>query len=286
MSEAKEQPIIIIKKKGGHGGHHGGAWKVAYADFVTAMMAFFMVMWLMNSGEKVKQAVAGYFKDPSGFGKERGSAVAGSGESLKLNQDNMSELKDKLEQALKEMPDFQMVKDNITMTVTGEGLRIELLESEKGMFFQSGSPDPTGSGEELLIKMAGELSQIPNTVLIEGHTDSKPFNREGYSNWELSVDRANAARRLMMMYGLRSDQVMQVRGFADQRLFTQDDPEHPSNRRISVLVQYADSPPGTNLDPMTEAGKKAAGGEGGEPAPAAGAKAEEAKPEEKKSGGH
>ena len=155
-----------------------------------------------------------------------------------------------------------------------------------GEFFQSGSPDPTGSGEELLIKMAGELSQIPNTVLIEGHTDSKPFNREGYSNWELSVDRANAARRLMMMYGLRSDQVMQVRGFADQRLFTQDDPEHPSNRRISVLVQYADSPPGTNLDPMTEAGEKAAGGEGGEPAPAAGAKAEEAKPEEKKSGGH
>src|SRR5689334_5906378 len=131
-------PIIIIKKKSRHGGHHGGAWKVAYADFVTAMMALFIVLWLLSSSEKVKKAVGGYFLDPTGKGKQTGTTVAGVGESLSLSKDDMSQLKEKLNQAMKSIPKFQQMKDNVELTITSEGLRIELLETEKGMFFESG----------------------------------------------------------------------------------------------------------------------------------------------------
>ena len=127
MSAPATPPIIIIKKKGGHAGHHGGAWKVAYADFVTAMMALFIVLWLLSSSEDVKKAIAGYFRDPKGHGKQLGSAMGGSGESLTISKTNMSALKEKLEQAMKQSPQFEKLKDYVQMTVTGEGLRIELL---------------------------------------------------------------------------------------------------------------------------------------------------------------
>ena len=143
----KEQPIYLIKKKIQGHGHHGGAWKVAYADFVTAMMAFFMVMWLMGSSEKVKSAVSGYFRDPAGFKKQSGTGMAGEGEQITLSKDDMEGLKEKIQSAMKQMPDFKLIKDHVTMTVTGEGLRIELLEKEKGMFFQSGSPTRLCSSE-------------------------------------------------------------------------------------------------------------------------------------------
>ncbi len=236
--QANVQPIIIIKKKSGHGGHHGGAWKVAYADFVTAMMAFFMVMWLMNAGEKVQEAVSGYFKDPVGYKQSAGSGVAGNGEGLTITKDDMPKLKDKLEQALREMPKFQEMKDQVKFSVTGEGLRIELLETDTGMFFESGNSNPSGFGRELLSKIASELGKMPNTLLIEGHTDSKPFTGPIYTNWELSADRANAARRLMQSAGVRADQIAEVRGFADQHLFKHDAPLHPSNRRITLIVKY------------------------------------------------
>jgi chemotaxis protein MotB len=235
-------PIIVIKKKVAHGGHHGGAWKVAYADFVTAMMAFFMVLWLLNSGTKVREAVAGYFRDPVGYKQSTGSGMAGTGESLTLNQDDMPKLKDKLEQALREMPKFQEMKDQVKFTVTGEGLRIELLETDSGMFFESGNANPTEKGRQLLSKMAAELGHLPNMILVEGHTDGKPFNSAGYTNWELSADRANSARRLMQNTGMRHNQVTQVRGCADQSLLKQEDPTHASNRRISVIVQYLKPP--------------------------------------------
>jgi len=243
VSEHKDQTIILIKKKVQGGGHHGGAWKVAYADFVTAMMAFFMVMWLMNSSEKVKQAVGGYFSNPNGQGAEMGSGQSGSGEGLNLNPDDMANLKDKIEQSLKEMPTMQEMQDQIQMTVTGEGLRIELMETERGMFFQSGSPSPSDTGEEMLVKLAGELGRLDNNIVIEGHTDAKPIRREGVSNWELSADRANAARRLMMENGLRPDQVKQVRGFADQNLMNPGEPEAAGNRRVSIIVQYKKAAP-------------------------------------------
>ncbi|MBL8222263.1 MAG: OmpA family protein [Bryobacterales bacterium] len=262
--DPNQQPIIIKKKKGGHGGHHGGAWKVAYADFVTAMMALFIVLWLLSSDEKVKQAVGGYFNDPTGNGKMMGSTLAGSGDGLQLNKDDMSQLKEKIEAALKQAPEFQKLSKNIQITVTGEGLRIELIEDEKGMFFQSGSPNPSDVGVELVTKLAEELGKLPNRLFLEGHTDAKPFaSTNGYSNWELSSDRANAARRIMMEHGVRPDQVAQVRGFADQRLRVSADPAHASNRRVSVIVQYIEPPaPPPGEEPKAGEGHEAKPAEG------------------------
>ena len=237
--ESKQAPIIVIHKKIIAAGHHGGAWKVAFADFVTAMMALFIVLWLLNTSQDVKDSVAGYFKDPSGNGRMVGSALAGAGESLQVSKDDLKDLKDKLESAIKEVPEFKAISDQVQITVTGEGLRIELMESEKSQFFNSGSANPSVIGQDFLMKLAKEIGNLPNYVTIEGHTDAHPFSSEkGYSNWELSADRANAARRLMDTNGLRDDQVTQVRGFAAQRLRMKDDPNDPSNRRISIIVQY------------------------------------------------
>ncbi len=236
-------PPIIIRKKVSHAGHHGGAWKVAYADFVTAMMALFIVLWLLNSTPNVKEAVGAYFTDPTSAGKLRGSSSVGSGEALAVDKDNMEHLKENLEQALKQSPDFEKLKDNVKMSVTGDGLRVELLESETGMFFQSGSPAPTAEGGELIAKLASELGQLPNDLLIEGHTDSRAFgSNAAYTNWELSTDRANSARRLMEKSGLRPGQVVQVRGFADHSLRDPSDPNAATNRRVSVIVKYQNAP--------------------------------------------
>jgi chemotaxis protein MotB len=261
-------PIIIIKKKGGHAAHHGGAWKVAYADFVTAMMALFIVLWLMNSSEQTKKAIAGYFNDPGGKGTQTGSGLAGSGEGVSLGVDDMNKLKEKLDQAMKQMPNFQKIKDQVEMTVTGEGLRIELLETEHGMFFESGNSQPSGQGREMLAKLAEELGKLQNKVLLEGHTDARPFTKTaGYSNWELSSDRANAARRLMEQHGLGTDQITQVRGYAAQKLRDISDPGAASNRRISLIVQYHNSPH-TEVEGKPESPTKSEGhGASAAPAP-------------------
>jgi chemotaxis protein MotB len=242
MSTAK--PIIVIKKKGGHGGHHGGAWKVAYADFVTAMMALFIVLWLLNSSQKVQKAVGGYFRDPSGTAENAGSDMNGVEENFVVTKDNMDEIKEQLQKTIREVPDFEKLKNNIDMTVTNEGLRIELTESASGVFFDSGSSKISSDGIELLGALAGELGKLPNTIAMEGHTDSKPYSVASYyTNWELSSDRANAARRLMLLHGIRTNQVTQVRGFADQRLRKKEAPLDPSNRRISLIVQYLPKKP-------------------------------------------
>ena len=236
---ADKRPIVIIKRQSQHRGHSGGAWKVAYADFVTAMMALFIVLWLMNSSKQIQVAVGGYFKDPSGSSKLVGSNQAGSGENFSVTKDNMDQLKQALENSVRQMANFDQFKNQIEMTVTAEGLRIEMLESETGTFFDSGSPVASQNGRDLLVKLAQELGKLPNKISIEGHTDSKPYAGEGdYGNWELSTDRANAARRLMQQAGLRVDQVTQVRGYADQKLRKPGDPLDPSNRRISLIVQY------------------------------------------------
>ena len=237
------RPIIIKKKVIGHGGHHGGAWKVAYADFVAAMMALFIVLWLMNTSKQIQEAVGGYFRDPAGTAKKVGTGEPGVGENFTLTKDNMDQLKEALQAAIRRTINFDKLKDHIDMTITPEGLRIELMEGANGTFFQSGVAVPTDSGKEILIKLAEELGKLPNTVSIEGHTDAKPFaSTTGYSNWELSADRANMARRLMQQSGIGPKQVSQVRGYADQRLRKAADPEDPSNRRISVIVQYLVKP--------------------------------------------
>jgi chemotaxis protein MotB len=233
--------IVVIKRVSGHGGHHGGAWKVAYADFVTAMMALFIVLWLMNSSKQIQEAVGGYFKDPTGTSKMVGTNQKGSGESMPLRKEDMAKLKEELQKTIRQVADFEKLKNHIEMTVTAEGLRIELLESETGTFFESGSTLPTASAREILSLLATELGKLPNRVSIEGHTDSRPFSAgANYTNWELSADRANACRRLMQQNGLRGDQVAEVRGFADQNLRNKADPADASNRRITMLVKYVE----------------------------------------------
>lgn len=246
MSPTAPKPIILIKKKSGHGGHHGGAWKVAYADFVTALMSLFIVLWLMNTSQKIRQAVAGYFNDPRGRTTLTGTDQSGSNENLALTQNNIVDLKKRIEEAIHKMNDLKALQNQIQITITPEGLRIELLETKDGTFFDTGSARLNQNGTELLQMLAGQLGGLPNRLSIEGHTDSRPYaSQAGYGNWELSTDRANAARRLMQSSGLRRDQVSQVRGYADQKLRVPGNPLDPSNRRISLIVQYltADTPP-------------------------------------------
>ena len=236
---------------------------MAYADFVTAMMALFIVLWLLNSSEQVKKAVGGYFKDPSGTSKNVGSDMLGSGENFIVTKDNMEQLKEQLQKAIREVPNFEKMKNHIDMTVTNEGLRIELSESATGTFFDSGSPKISGDGAELLTTLATDLGKLPNKLALEGHTDSKQYPEGStYGNWELSTDRANAARRLMMQHGVSEGQVTQVRGFADQRLRKKDEPLDPSNRRISLIVQYTERKPTPE-----EAEGQGRAGEGGEKSP-------------------
>jgi chemotaxis protein MotB len=257
-------PIIVIKRVAGHGGHHGGAWKVAYADFVTAMMALFIVLWLMNTSEKIQKAVGGYFKDPTGKSETIGSGMEGAKENFVVNKDNMQLLKKQLEAALKKVPDFNKLKNHVDMTVTNEGLRIELTESAAGTFFNQGSAKFNVDGQDLLFALAAELGKLPNKIYVEGHTDAKPYsNGSDYSNWELSCDRANDARRLMQSHGVRADQVTEVRGFASMLPRDPANPLDPANRRISVIVKYLDQQPG---DDETKPGAA----EGGTPAGAAG----------------
>ena len=247
-----KRPVIILKKAAGHGGHHGGAWKVAYADFVTAMMALFIVLWLMNSSKQVQEAVGGYFKDPTGTSKKVGSNMIGAGENFTLTRDNMPKLKEQLQTAMQQMTDFEHLKNHIEMTVTSEGLRIELSESASGTFFDTGSTKLKPDGEQLLVTLAQELGSLPNKLSIEGHTDSQPYAPTAtYGNWELSADRANTARRVMQASGIRTDQITQVRGFADQHLRKPEAPLDPANRRISLIVQYIVK----NMEDSEDAGK-------------------------------
>jgi chemotaxis protein MotB len=236
---AKPQPIIVIKKKGGHGGHHGGAWKVAYADFVTAMMSLFIVLWLMGSSEKVKHAVAGYFNDPKGVASQLGTTMTGTGATVsQFETKDLEKLKDKLEEEIKARKDLEKLSKQIEIKVTPEGLRIELIEDKNGTFYELGSAKLSQNGQTLLSLLATELKTLPNLMLIEGHTDSTPYSEQtGYSNWELSADRANSARRILQQDGVRPNQVTQVRGYADQLLRVKENPTDPSNRRISILVK-------------------------------------------------
>jgi len=233
------EQVIIIKKTGGHAAHHGGAWKVAYADFVTAMMALFIVLWLMNSSKPVQDAVGGYFRDPNGTGQKTGTQLGGAGDAGGQRKQDMTQLKEDLMRAMGKMANFQKLNKLIEMTVTPEGLQIELMEDPQGTFFENGSAEPTPTMQNLLKILAPEAGKLPNPIAIEGHTDSKPYTGSNvYGNWELSADRANSARRLMESNGVRPQQIVQVRGYADRKLRKPLQPEDASNRRITVLIQY------------------------------------------------
>ena len=277
----KLQPIIVKKiKKGGHG-HHGGAWKIAYADFVTAMMAFFLLMWLLGSTtEGDKKGIADFFNAPlkisllgggSGSGdsshvlrgggtdlsRTNGQVKAGDIEAprksvqlkaLKAEQrraeiQKLESLKKRVEDVLASNAKLAALKSQIRLDMTPDGLRIQIVDEQNRPMFDSGSAVVKPYMRELLREIGQVLVEVPNRLTLEGHTDAKPFGGgdRGYSNWELSSDRANASRRELLAGGLPDDRVLRVQGLASSSLFDRNAPESPSNRRISIIVMNRDA---------------------------------------------
>jgi len=269
------QPIIVIKKikKGGHG-HHGGAWKVAYADFVTAMMAFFLLLWLMGSTTtEQKRYIAGYFQDPSGIspvgpggaapgvipkedaappppqgtldnqmsnlpGESEMDVAAREREKLKKQeQAQLEKLQEDLENVLQTNPAFDMFRDQVMIDITPMGLRIRIMDQDNRPSFLSGSAQMNIYTEQILEALAPSIDGVPNRISITGHTDSTPFGHDAnYTNWELSADRANAARRALINGGYPEKKIANVEGYADSLPFDVNDPNGPRNRRIAIVV--------------------------------------------------
>jgi chemotaxis protein MotB len=252
----KDRPIIIIKKrKKAHAGHHGGSWKVAYADFVTAMMAFFMVMWLLSMDQKMKDAIEGYFSNPVGFKKgfSSGTNIISSGNSpagemkpplriliRRAEDKKFGDLAKDLRNRLNSSPDLRALGAHIEAVTTKSGLRIELIETGSGQtFFRNGSAEMMPITVAALRLIGAELSQLQTPVIIEGHTDSQQFGAAAaYTNWELSSDRANAARRMVEAAGVDPSRIVEVRGMADRDLRVPSNPLDPANRRISILLPF------------------------------------------------
>ncbi len=259
MAEDNDQPIIIKRiNKGGHSAH-GGSWKVAFADFMTAMMAFFLVMWLVGQKPEVKEAVASYFKDPGKYMSQGGAGLlsgsksaikmktgaqiikrkSGDGEGSKKEQNQMALVAKKILEELSKQEQFNRLKKNIKIQMTSEGLRIILNESaDAPAFFEPGSAKLLQKSAVILVTIAKELGTLSNRLVIEGHTDAGFARRKAYTNWELSADRANAARELIEVSGLWKNQIREVRGFADQFPMITDNPNDQRNRRITLVVLY------------------------------------------------
>jgi chemotaxis protein MotB len=246
-------PIIIVKKKGGHGGgHHGGAWKVAFADFITALMALFLVLWLVGQSQKVKQAIGGHFRNPPGIldGSRSGLLPGNEGVNEAIQpkeqdspisfEDEMAKLErsaERLQQVFGETDAFKSIRNQIQIRMTPEGLEIQLTENAKKVLFQVGSAHPLQETKDVLVQIAKEIGKISNRAMIAGHTDRRPYSDERhYSNWELSSDRANGARRVLVENGMKPEQIARVVGFADTQLLNEKDPYADSNRRITILV--------------------------------------------------
>ncbi|MFO7301739.1 MAG: flagellar motor protein MotB [Acidobacteriota bacterium] len=252
----RDQPTIIVRRRREERSHHGGAWKVAYADFVTAMMAFFLVMWLAAQDSRIRDAVAGYFQEPGLLPFQRSNSIIASGNGgidsagtpivnrrfngqLEAEREALVRAATRIHEGLSRLPGFAQLRNQVEFAVTTEGLRIELVDHNGSSFFDSGSSVLRGESERILSIIGREISAFQNDVVIEGHTDSRPYagNSQMYTNWELSTDRANAARRVMLAAGLRPDQISAVRGFADTDLRVPDDPFDPRNRRVSIVVR-------------------------------------------------
>jgi chemotaxis protein MotB len=276
----KLQPIIIKRvKKGGHGAH-GGAWKIAYADFVTAMMAFFLLMWLLGSTtEGDKKGIADYFASPMKVAMSGGSGsgdashvIKGGGEDfsrtvgqvkrgdieakkrtmnlLALKQEQrraeaarLQDLMEKVKNEIESNPRFENVKGQITLDMTRDGLRIQIIDEQNRPMFDSGSAVVKPYMRDLLRDIGTVLSEVPNRLTLEGHTDSQAFAAGdfGYSNWELSSDRANASRRELILGGMPDDRVLRVQGLAYSVPFDPENPQSPVNRRISIIVMNKDA---------------------------------------------
>jgi chemotaxis protein MotB len=257
---SSNRPIIIKKAAKKHHGHHGGAWKVAYADFVTAMMAFFMVLWIMGMDASAKDMIQGYFQNPLGFKKAYGGgqnpmSSGNAPQSLNLDlqrlalmareaqQTRFVETIDHIRDRLEEIPELEPLREQIELIVTAEGLRIELIEGEEGaggIFFQSGSARMLSPARIAVEVIGQELANLPNRIVLEGHTDAAQYGSQQYSNWELSVDRANSARRALLASGVAAPRIVEVRGYADRQLRVPANPLDDSNRRISILLPFTE----------------------------------------------
>jgi chemotaxis protein MotB len=258
VNKERETIIVVRKKKGHGGGHHGGAWKVAFADFMTSMMALFLVLWLVTQSSDVRAAIAGYFQDPLGRASEFGSSIIhGDGaqaanprpipqpQITDLRRDRLQKLGERIRQTLVQAVQFGDVSQHIEIELTSEGLRIQLLEDSSGVFFETGSAKPRPVGTALLGLLGAQLATLPNSVMVDGYTDAVPYsNSQGtYTNWELSADRANTARRILVAGGLRDGQVAQVRGHADRDLRLPADPGAAINRRVTITMVFDDALP-------------------------------------------
>lgn len=270
-----ERPLIIIKKikKGGHG-HHGGAWKVAYADFVTAMMAFFLMLWLLSSVEEAKlDGLAEYFtptiglRDSMGIGFEGGATPDTVGikksdtappsiipgqtpqgptpeepKTALVESEQDAQLFEKAEQEIRQAmesdPNLRDIVDQIIVEQSPEGLKIEVMDSEKHPMFNPGTADLTDHGHRILAKLAVLVEKAPNYISITGHTDSSPMTSRGadYTNWELSADRANSARRFMERSGVNNERTKKVVGMGSAELIDPKQPYAPQNRRITIIL--------------------------------------------------
>ena len=268
------QPIIVKRVKKVAGGHHGGAWKIAFADFATAMMAFFMVMWLMSSATpEQKKLISGYFQDPVGFsesaspyvidlggtptpapdktlnpeakddedpaGEAQGEIDQQQAESIaeEVERERLELLLQELQNKVEENPQLQNFKDQILFEITQDGLRIQIMDAANRPMFASGSARLQPYFEDILLAMTDTIAAVPNKISVSGHTDAQPFaGRGGYGNWELSADRANAARRVLVAGGYDDAQVARVVGYASSALFDRENPLNPVNRRIDIVV--------------------------------------------------
>jgi chemotaxis protein MotB len=285
MAEDKQRPIIIVKRKrgGGHG-HHGGAWKVAYADFVTAMMAFFMVMWLVASVSKEQRAaIFDYFKNPSmeeGHSIKPAPGQAGPGgastspidlgggldapKTMQIDANGLGEpiavpeeitpddaqriaeaaerkqlesLMEDLREAIDRSQALEPFKDQLLLDITPEGLRIQIVDKQNRPMFDLGGTRLKDYTADILREVATYLNSVPNRISLSGHTDDKAYvGARGYSNWDLSADRANAARRALQEGGLEPHKIARVVGLASSVLFDRENPYNPINRRISIIV--------------------------------------------------
>ena len=286
MSDDTQQPIVVKRIKKGGGGAHGGAWKIAYADFVTAMMAFFLLMWLLGStAQGDLEGIADYFQNPvkvammggQGTG-DSSSVIPGGGEDLtrsvgqvkrgdvestrSLNMDaaggkrkseaeisaerlaerreraKLIDLKGRLEAIIEANPNLRQFKNQILMDITTEGLRIQLVDEQNRPMFQSASADLRPYTRDLLREIARSLNDVDNRISLSGHTDSSQYagGERGFSNWELSSNRANASRRELVAGGLEAGKMVRVVGLADTIPLNRDDPFDPINRRISIIV--------------------------------------------------
>jgi chemotaxis protein MotB len=279
--EEQKKPRRRVKKVAGHGGHHGGAWKVAYADFVTAMMALFLVLWLLSQADtKLKEAIANYFRSPGAFNTVRGGILPGAKTASKGKQASLTDVDEEqsflaaamaLKNKFSSKPEFSTIKDQVKIDVTAEGLRVQVVDKADKVSFATGSAELNPAAQEILAEIARTICEMPNPITIGGHTDHRPFSKgSGYTNWELSADRANAARRALEAGCVKPDQIRRVVGYADTDPLIPTDAYAAANRRISIIVLRTQEKKEEESDPKD---KKQ------------GVEDEESKPEEKREPG-